>query len=92
MLANLSEAQFLPLKTGDNNALQNVVRNQSSRVCVGSGVEQGLYLWWLLSLLTLIAVVKEKLVMGFHSLLLFCRLLFSFLFSMVCPLGVRLFI
>lgn len=64
MLAILSEAEFLSLKTGNNNALQNVVRNQQSQACVQPGLEQRLCLWRLLSTLTLMAVVKEKLVMG----------------------------
>lgn len=62
MLASLSEAQFLHLKTGNNNALQNVVRNQCSQVWVEPGMEQGLSLPRLLTILIVFAVVKEKLV------------------------------
>lgn len=58
----LSEAQFLHLKPGNNNAVQNVVGNQRSQVCAEPGVEQGLSLPWLLTILIVFAVVKEKLV------------------------------
>lgn len=60
MLGNLSQSQFLHLKNG-NNTLQNVVKNQYSQVCIEPGMEQGLSVQQLHSILSVIAV-KEKLV------------------------------
>lgn len=60
-LNHLSEAQFpASEKSGTNNTLQNVVRNQRSQMCIQFSLERRLSWWQHLSSLDVLAV-KEKL-------------------------------